>query len=157
MKSSKNILLWFGVIIAVIVVLTVALVLINQSREVTFLPENTPEGVVQRFLLAIQDKDFPKAYSYLNIIEHGTKLSYENWLNYAKPVYATEQSTWRASLISTNITGNTAVVEINIDIFRPNSQPLDNAVYSQRVLYYLSETTNDRWYITSYPELYWLY
>jgi hypothetical protein len=156
MKSPNRILLWFGIAIAVIVVLTVALVLINQSRQVFLLPEDTPQGIVQRFLQAIQEKDFPKAYGYLNIVEKGVRLSYDDWLNSIKPVYAPEQSTWKATLGTTNITGNTAIIEINIDIFRSNSQPLDNSVYSQRVIYYLSKI-NNQWFITSRPELYWLY
>ena len=156
MKSPNRILLWFGITIAVIVVLTVALVLINQSRQVSLLPEDTPQGVVQRFLLAIQEKDYPKAYSYLDIEEKGVRLSYNEWLNSIKPVYAPEQSIWKATLGTTNITGDTAVIEVNIDIFSSNSQPLDNSVYSQRVIYYLTKI-NNQWFITSRPELYWLY
>lgn len=156
MKSPNRILLWFGIAIAVIIVSTVALVLINQSRQVSLLPEDTPQGVVQRLLMAIQEKDYPEAYSYLDIVENNTKLSYEDWLNSIKPVYPPEQSIWKATLGTTNITGNTATIEINIDIFRSDSQPLDNSVYSQRVIYYLSKI-NNQWFITSRPELYWLY
>jgi hypothetical protein len=157
MKSPNRILLWFGIAIAAIVIVTVAIVLINQSKAVTLLPENSPEGVVQRFLQAIQEKDYPRAYGYLNIVEKGTKLSYEDWLNSIKPLYVPEQSVWKATLSTTNTTGNTAIIEVNIDIFRSNSQPLDNSVYSQRVIYYLNKMDNDKWFITSRPELYWLY
>jgi hypothetical protein len=156
MKSPNRILLWFGIAITVIIIVVVTMVLINQSKAVALLPENSPEGVVQRFLQVIQEKDFSKAYSYLNIVEKGTELSYDDWLNSIKPVYAPEQSIWKATLGTTNITGNTAIIEINIDIFRSNSQPLDNSVYSQRVIYYLSKI-NNQWFITSRPELYWLY
>lgn len=158
MKSPNRILLWFGIAIVAVIIATVAIVLINRSKSVTLLPEDSPEGVVQRFLLAIQEKDYPKAYSYLDIVEKGVRLSYDDWLKSITIImeYTYEQSVWRATLDTMDITGNTAIVVVNIDIIRSNNQPLDSSLYSQRVLYYLSKIDNN-WFITSRPELYWLY
>jgi hypothetical protein len=43
--------------------LTVALV---TTRDVDLLPANSPEGVVQRYLLALEDEDYEEAYGYLS-------------------------------------------------------------------------------------------
>ena len=78
-------LVWFGIALAALIVVTVVLVLTIGQGTAPLLPENTPEGVVQRFLLAIQDNDYLAAYGYLNIVENGQKLSYDEWLRSKPP------------------------------------------------------------------------
>ena len=80
MKSSNRLLLSFGVGIGILVVVAVALVL-STSGSVSLLPEDTPQGTVQRFLMALQDKDLQKAYSYLSLDVKGGKMPYQDWVN----------------------------------------------------------------------------
>ena len=54
-----------GVVVALIVI-SVAVALINPRGAAETLSEDTPEGVVQRFILAIQDRDYTLAHSYLS-------------------------------------------------------------------------------------------
>lgn len=64
-SPSTRWLLGIAVAVAAIVVVSVVLVLVRQPGR-SLLPENTPEGVVQRYVLAIQRQDFREAYSYLS-------------------------------------------------------------------------------------------
>ncbi len=65
MKTSNRFLLGFGIIIAAIVVLAVTLAVTGGNEQVKLLPETSPEGTVQRFLLAVKDHDYLKAYGFL--------------------------------------------------------------------------------------------
>lgn len=54
---------------AAVVLLVVASVIVALTRDrggTSFFPEDTPEGVVQRYLQAIKNDDLPAAYGYLN-------------------------------------------------------------------------------------------
>lgn len=155
MKSSSRFLLGFGITIGILVIVAVALVLSTRGNGVSLLPENTPQGTVQRFLVALQDKDFPKAYSYLSVERNGVKMTYDDWLRSKPPIFQSPESAWKATLGNTTITGNSATVEVIVDIFRP-SGPFEGPVRSQTIFFQLTKA-GDSWFITSPAELYWLY
>jgi len=153
-QSSKR--LWFGFGFGIIALVVVAVVLVLTTRgNVSLLSEETPQGVVQRFLTAVQDKDFPKAYSYLSLEERGVKITYADWLESVPAQLLSSQSTWRATLSNTIETGDEANVSVTVDIFRPDD-PFTDPVRSQMVSFQLSKI-GDSWFITSPPDLYWLY
>jgi hypothetical protein len=154
MKSSSRFLLVCGVALVVLVAITTTLVLINHDN-ISLLPENTPEGTVQRFLLAIQEQDFPKAYSYLNIEEKEVKLAYDDWLQSVSPRFQTTSVSWKATLGKTTASGDIATVEVLIDIFQPGG-PFENPVSTQVDNYQLKKFNNS-WLITTRPWLYWFY
>lgn len=154
MKSSNRFLLGFGIIITVLIAAAIILVVTNHN-EIEMLPENTPQGIVQRFMLAIQEHDVQKAYTYLDIVENTEKLTYDDWVkSYSTEIQAT-QTTWKATLGNTIITDDTATVEVLIDIFQPGS-PFEDPTYTRHYTYQLRRT-NDTWFITERPWLYWLY
>jgi len=154
MKSSNRFLLGFGIILVVLIAITTTLVLLNRDN-VSMLPENTPEGTVQRFLLAVQEQDFQKAYSYLRIEEKGIKLTYDDWLQSVSPRFQTASVLWKATLGKTTVSGDTATVEVLIDIFQPGG-PFENPVRTQIENYQL-KLVNNQWFITTHPWLYWFY
>lgn len=140
---------------AILLVVTVALVMVT-GNNVTQLPENTPDGVVQRFLQAIQDGDYPKAYSYTKVVENGKELTYQDWLSsVGRPPISVPGTSWRATLGETKITGDTATVEVIIDTFRQQG-PFENPVYSQTEYFNLTKI-DGTWYITTRPYIYWIY
>ncbi len=55
-----------ALVILTILVVSVVVAMLNRSRETTLLPEGTPEGTVQRYLLAIEEDGSRKAYEYLS-------------------------------------------------------------------------------------------
>ena len=152
MKSSSRWLLIFGVAVSVLVVVTVALVLFTRDSA-SLLPEDTPQGTTQRFLMAVQDEDFQKAYSYLSLYEQEKEMPYDGWVN--NPMFRSSQSTWKATLSDTRLTGDEATVEVNIDVFRPGG-PFEDPVRRHLVFFQLKKVDNS-WFITSPPNLYWLY
>jgi hypothetical protein len=154
MKSSNRFLLGFGIALIVLVAITTTLVLLNRDN-VSMLPENTPEGTVQRFLLAVQDQDFQKAYSYLQVEEKGIKLTYDDWLQSVSPPFQRTSVSWKATLGKTTVSGDTATVEVLINIFQPGG-PFENPVRTQTEIYQLKQV-NNQWFITTHPWLYWYY
>ncbi len=155
MKSSNRWLIAFVAGVAVLVIATVVLVLTARPGA-SLLPENTPEGVVQRFLMAVQDNNYEKAYGYLSLTDDkGIKISYDQWLATKPYPYGSSPSSWKATLGKTTITGERVNVEVTVDVFRP-SGPFGNAVQSQQVLFQLTRSGGS-WLITSPPYLYWIY
>jgi ABC-type amino acid transport substrate-binding protein len=59
--------------IGVLIVLSLALFFLRQET-VDYLPEDTPEGIVHNYVLAIERQDYERAYSYL--AESETKPTY---------------------------------------------------------------------------------
>ena len=63
--SSRWLVAVAGVVVTLILV-SVAVALINPRGNAETLSEDTPEGIVQRFIMAIQDRDYSLAYVYLS-------------------------------------------------------------------------------------------
>ena len=156
MKSAKRLLLGIGITIVALVV--IAVVLVFTQKNVPLLPEDTPQGTVQRFLIAIQNKDYPQGYNYLQITEKDIKVTYDDWVRFDIPsMSSTSQPAWKATLGQTTISGNNASVEVFVDTFRPNSNgPFGSSTYTQLILFQLTKVGNS-WLITTRPPLYWLY
>lgn len=58
------------IFIALLVVAALTLFFVRQDVSATYLPDDTPEGVVYNFALAIQRQDVERAYSYLADLEY---------------------------------------------------------------------------------------
>jgi hypothetical protein len=166
MKTSSRALIGFGIGIAVLVILTIVLVLTLGQRNPTLLPENTPQGTVQRYLVAIQEKEYQKAFGYLapldpndpNYIKEPPYVkdyplySYEEWLRSAGD---SGDTTWKANLGKVNISGESAYVEVIIEVFRPGG-PFDNAVHTNKTTFTLKKAESG-WLIIDPRYLYWRY
>ena len=156
MKSAKRLLLGIGIAITAMAV--IAVILVFTQKNITLLPQDTPQGTVQRFLIAVQDKDYPEAYSYLQITEKDVKVSYDDWVRFDIPMMSsTSQPAWKATLGQTTISGNNASVEVFVDTFRPNGNgPFGSSTYTQLIMFQLTKAGNS-WLINTRPPLYWLY
>jgi hypothetical protein len=109
------------VVVAVVLVLTT-----TGNGSLNLLPENTPEGIVQRYLLATEAGDYEEAYSYLSpsaIAKETYYSSYEKW----SQGFLQNQRTnaWRATLGKSVITDDKASVTVTIDVFRPDAPFID--------------------------------
>jgi hypothetical protein len=153
MNSSRRWLIIFAIIIGAVAVIAVSLVLFTQGKNVTLLAENTPQGTVQRYLIALQDKDYQKAYDYLSHDTPGT-ITYNDWIMQNGQM-TTGQSGWRATLEQTTQNGNDATVNVTIDTSYPNGM-MNNSVYSQQINFLLSKINNS-WLIVSPTNIYWIY
>lgn len=64
-STSSKWLVGAGAVIAVLVVVSVLVAVLGNAGETTTFPEDTPEGVVQRYLQAVQDSETQVAYDYM--------------------------------------------------------------------------------------------
>ena len=151
MKSSNRFLLWFGIGLAALVVITVLLVAFS-GKNVTNYPENTPEGVVQRFLQAVQSGDYQKAYGYTRVVENGKNLTVQDLMPYVSRPSGYPANSWRATLGKTTTTGNTSIVDVIVDTLQPQG-PFGNPVNTQTVTFNLT-MIDGVWYITVRPPVY---
>jgi hypothetical protein len=156
MKTSSRTLIGFGIAIAVLIIVTIILVLTLGKGKAPLLSENTPQGVVQRYLVAIQEKNYPAAYAYLSPQDpkniNTPAQTYDNWLISAQNNTST---TWKASLGTVTTTGDSATVIVMIDVFRAGG-PFSNPVNSRNMTFILKQS-GSTWLIISPTDLYWLY
>jgi hypothetical protein len=121
MKSSNKWLLGFGTAVGILVILAVVLVLIMPgSDEVDLLPENTPDGVVQRYIFAVKNRDYEEAYGYLSasaIADEERYSSFEEWSRMF--LNRDGGDPWRAVIGEAEYFDSKAFVDVTIEIFSP--------------------------------------
>jgi hypothetical protein len=67
MKTSSNRwLVAIAVVVVALVVVSVVIALVSPVGGVKDLPADAPEGVVQRYIMAVQERDYPLAHSYFS-------------------------------------------------------------------------------------------
>ena len=138
MKASSRFLVISGVAIGVLVVVTVVLVLtVGDGGSATLLPEATPEGVVQRYLLAINNGDYEEAYSYLSSAARAEE-SYQSWVRPLDSYYA-ENHRWKATLGESSVVGRGATVEVRFTYFRPSGPFVIDPVPTRLFIFYLEK------------------
>jgi len=104
-----------GIIIgAVVLVAVVAAVLLTRPA-VDYLPDDTPEGIVHNYLLALQRRDYQRAYGYLSPRLRGHP---ETLMQFQSDI---EHNTWQfqsgasvsLEVLSARVTGYEASVEVS--------------------------------------------
>ena len=153
MNSSSKWLIIFAGIIGTLALIAVVLVLVTGGKNVTLLAADTPQGTVQRYLIALEDGDYQRGYTYLAPNMPGT-MSYDDWLsqNTNRPA---GQTGWRATLGKTVQNGNYATVEVMIETSYPGGM-MSSSQSNLPVTFDLTETGNS-WFITSPTYIYWIY
>jgi len=150
--DSRRWLIIFTIIIGVLAIVTVSLVLLTKGDQITLLPDDTPQGVVQRYLIAIQEQDYREAYNYL---DPSKETSYSRWKPTFDGIYRMTPATWKATLLKTTQNGYSASVEVSIDKFRPEG-PFSGMTGNQLITFQLAKIEG-RWLITSPTYVYWIY
>ncbi|MCX6002879.1 MAG: hypothetical protein NTX46_00280 [Chloroflexi bacterium] len=156
MNSSRRWLTVFAIVISILVITTVSLVLLTKRNEVVLLPEGTPQGVVQRYLIAVQEKNYQQAYNYLSFNPSQKIKTYDDWLRMVIGApQISNQPTWKATLGKTTENGDNATVGVIIDTFHPGG-PFEDSLRSQQIIFQFSKI-DDKWLITSPTYIYWIY
>ncbi len=110
----------------------VALALATTRGGLDLLPEDSPEGVVQRYLLAIEDKEYSEAYGYLSSSLRST-CSLEDFVTRR---YWPEASRDQVTLEMTQSFDGSAVVTARVTVFDPGV-PFGASEYSYTQTYHL--------------------
>ena len=106
-----------GILIGIGVLVVAALaVFFSRSDTQTYVSDDTPEGVVHNYVVAVLEKDYEKAYGYLANLEH--KPTYEGFRDaFLKGlVNPTSQA---VDIGGSELTGDTASVEVAL-IYNPS-------------------------------------
>lgn len=112
---SRVWLIGVAVFVATLVVAGVIVALVT-SREDHLLPADTPEGAVQRYLLALQDRDYRLAYGYLSD-ETKSTCDLEDFLRYASEG---ELRGSQMTLEDTQRFDDSAIVRARVTVFAPD-------------------------------------
>jgi hypothetical protein len=129
--------------IGLLVVSAIVLFVIRQNSQ-TYGPEDTPEGVLRNYILAINREDYAKAYSYLPDIE--TKPDYDKFQQQMNSKMDSINQT-ALKIMSIDISGDEA--EIKVVLTREGSDPFDSRYSTnQTVLLVLQD---EAWKLTRLP------
>lgn len=134
MKKTDKILI--GVVAGVIVLIVGALAISLNQPKADYLPDNTPEGVVNNYLLAIITEDYEKAYGYLSPTLAGFPYSADEFQKDVEGSYFFR----RVQDVSVNVEssetdGNKATVTIEEVRFRQDTFEVDT--YDREIDFYL--------------------
>lgn len=141
-----------GILIGIGVLVVVALAVFFTRKDTqTYVSDDTPEGVVHNYVLAVLDKDYEKAYGYLADLEY--KPTYEEFrrafLN--KEVNPDGQA---VDIGESTITGDEAVVDLALiytstDLFSTGYRNQQTASLVKQ---------NGAWKLSSMPQYnFWAY
>jgi hypothetical protein len=156
MNSSRKWLIIFAIVMGILVAATVSLVLLTKEKEVALLPEDTPQGLVQHYLIAVQEKNYQKAYNYLSFEPAQKNETYGDWLRMVTgEPQISNQAVWKATLGKTTQNEDNATVEVIIDTFHPGG-PFGDPLRSETIIFQLIKI-DGKWLITSPTYIYWIY
>jgi hypothetical protein len=152
MKTSQRWLIIFGSLLAILTIAVVSVALINSGKEESLLAADTPQGTVQRFLLAYRNHDYQQAETYLDLIDAGVGSPGDAWRQ--ATLNPPPENGWKATLVHTDIFGDQASVTVEISVFRATgamASPVTNEVS-------FGMTRQDNiWFITGLPYIWWPY
>jgi hypothetical protein len=137
------------IVVGLLVVIVLAVLLVRNS-DTGYSADDTPQGVVRNYALALQKKDFIKAYTYLQ--ENENKPGFQS---FQETFNAENKKYERASFSfgNTSITGDTASVTI---IIQQNSGgPFKEFSRDEQSVELLRQ--NGSWKIHLFPDPFWGY
>jgi len=141
-----------GILIGIAVLVVIALaVFFSRSDAQTYVSEDTPEGVVHNYVVAVLNQDYEKAYGYLADLEH--KPSYEEFRDaFLKGIVNPDNAA--VDIGASEINGDTASVEVAL-IYNP-SDPFSTGYRDVQRAILVRQ--GGKWKISSMPGYYfWEY
>jgi hypothetical protein len=137
-----------GILVGIAVLVVIALAVFFSRRGTqTYISEETPEGVVHNYVLAVLNKDYKKAYAYLADLEN-------------KPTYDQFRDAFLTGVVNPNnsaldigkseINGDTASVEVAM-IYSP-SDPFSTGYRDVQRAILVKQSSG--WKLTSMPYYY---
>ena len=140
-------LIFILIFIVLLVGTAIGTYFIRQGKQ-GYLSETSPENVAKNYVLALQNKEFEKAYSYLKKEENSPSIStfQETFL---KQQHAFNDVSFR--IVSVNEHEQQAVLEIII--IHGGGEPFSRTWQEYNSIFL--EKEGDNWKITSFPAPYW--
>jgi hypothetical protein len=137
-----------GILIGIGVLVIAALaVFFTRSDTQTYVSEDTPEGVTHNYVVAVLDKDYEKAYTYLAELDN--RPTYEQFRDAFIKGFLNPENT-SVDIGGSEITGDTASVEVAL-VYNP-SDPFSTGYRDvQRAVLVLQDGS---WKLSSMPTYY---
>jgi hypothetical protein len=112
MKKSDKFLI--GIVVVVVLLIVVALVITLTRPEPSYQAEDTPESVAANYLLALQKRDYNRAYFYLSPTLWGYPKSVEKFTNDITQNYPSIRldTNTTLSIKTVNITDTNATITV---------------------------------------------
>jgi hypothetical protein len=144
-STSSKWLMGAGAVVAALVIVSVLVTVLGNTGDATTFPEDTPEGVIQRYLQAVQDRKSPTAFDYL-----GAELQEACTLQELR-----DQTRWSAEndnrviLEGTEVLANQTIVTVRVTQLRvnPPSIPSESSFSPE----YILEQQEGNWRFTAPP------
>ena len=141
-----------GILIGIAVLIIVALTVFFSRKDgnLNYVADDTPDGVVQNYVVALHKRDFDKAYGYLAELEN--KPTQEQF-HQAFLKHCVDPANAGVEMGKAEIVGNSASVSLNVIYGQsdPFSSGYRNADYAQLV------RQNGAWKIKQMPYSFWAY
>lgn len=102
--------------VATLVVAGVVVALVTTRGEADLLPADSPEGTVQRYLIALQDHDYRLAYGYLSA-STTSACGLDDFLRFARDGELRDS---RMTLEDSEIFDGSAIVTARVTVFAPD-------------------------------------
>jgi hypothetical protein len=147
MKNDKFLL---GIVTGIVLLVVVAvIVVLTRGQREDYQADDTPAGVTHNYFLALQRKEYERAYSYLSDeLENKPELDeFIQTLDYSRSEAALQVG-------ETTITGRTARVETIITTYTGGG-PLSSGSYTNRETAFLAQNAAGEWKITQFSYPYW--
>lgn len=134
-----------GILIGIFILILAALtVFFTRQNKQTYGSEEAPEGVVHNYVLAVLNKDYHRAYTYLADLEN--KPNYDNFRR-SFLTGSLNPSNTGIKISKADVSGEDATVEIST-VYRP-SDPFSTEYNNPGVAQLVKQ--NGSWKITSMP------
>jgi hypothetical protein len=153
MKEDKFLI---GIVIGIVALVIVAIVavMLRTPENEEYVADDDPAGVAHNYFLAIQRRDYEKAYSY---VSDGIEAK-PNLDKFIRDVdNFTEQSQSSLQIGETRITGDRAQVDISITTYRPGEFLESSSYTSQGTAYLAAGANGEGWKLTEFPYPFWGY
>ncbi|KXK11864.1 MAG: Lumazine-binding domain protein [Chloroflexi bacterium OLB14] len=140
-----------GILIGIGALIVLALVLFFMRQDTrTYVSDSTPEGVVNNYILAVLDKDYEKAYSYLADLEN--KPTQEEFRQSFFNGIVNPENTG-VSIGNVDVSGNDATV--NLTIYYSYNDPFSSSYGNSDRANLVRQ--NGAWKISYMPYSFWAY
>lgn len=138
-----------GILAAIGILVVISLVLFFVRKdEQAYLPGDSPEAVVHNYALAVHQKDYQRAYSYLADLEN--KPAYEQFRqDFLTNQVDVSQSSLRVGVVDIN--GDEAIVLVTVT--HSSSDPFSRGWHTNETA--LLKKQADGWKIVDMPDSYW--
>ena len=141
-----------GILIGIAVLIVVALTVFFSRKDgnLNYVADDTPEGVVQNYVVALHKRDFDKAYGYLADLENKPTQEqfHQSFLNHSISPQNAGVEIGKAEIFGNSASVSLGVIYGQADLF---SSGYRNADYAQLV------RQNGAWKIKQMPYSFWAY